>query len=248
MYKVLDRNPTVCDAHVRWHIGYANKCGRDNNVTSKKYMKLRDRCVFPGVTITHERNRIRSVTSVGEGDRLLTYFTNSLKKIRLCGNEGNTHWVGIRDKLPAHLQYCAPCSSEEEDGGAQLGDDDNATDIRGVGCPKKSEVIPNVAGVTQDNEQKGASSYIVPSQLSPGSDGGGYCGRRRVHQQSECAYFDFMPVYESVTHMATGKDEGAKQCAKNREEIFARLQESVYGSGREGLASDGSCVTPANFQ
>ena len=29
------------------------------------------------------------------------------------------------------------------------------------------------------------------------------------------------------------------------------MQESVYGSGREGLASEGwegSCVTPANFQ
>ena len=82
------------------------------------------------------------------------------------------------------------------------------------GCSEKSEVIPNVAGVTQDNDQRGASSYMVPSQLSPGSNDGGYCGRKRVHQQGENAYFDFMPVYKSITHMATGTDDGAKQCAK----------------------------------
>ena len=34
MYKVLDINPTMCDAHVRWHIGYGHKYGRDNDAIS----------------------------------------------------------------------------------------------------------------------------------------------------------------------------------------------------------------------
>ena len=141
MYKVLGRKPTVCDAHVRWHIWYGHKYGRKNDATSKKYIKLRERYAFPGVPITHERNQIRSATSVGEGDKLLAYFTNSLNKIRLCGNGGNTHWVGIRDKLPAHLKCCVPCASEEEGGGACLGNDDNTSEMGDVGCPEKSEVI-----------------------------------------------------------------------------------------------------------
>ena len=162
------------------------------------------------ITIAHERNRIRSATSVGEGNKLLTYFTNSLNKIRLCGNGGNTHWVGIRDKLPPHLKCCVPCASEEEDEGARLGNDDNTSEMGDVGCPEKSEVIPNVVCVTQNNDKRGASSYMVPSQLSPGSNDGGHCGRKHVHQQGENTYFDCLPVYKSITHMATGKDEGAK--------------------------------------
>ena len=35
MYKVLGRKPTVCDAHVRWHIGYGHRYGRKNDATSK---------------------------------------------------------------------------------------------------------------------------------------------------------------------------------------------------------------------
>lgn len=121
--------------------------------------------------------------------------------------------MGIRDELLAHLKYCVPCSSEEEDNGTQLGSDNNTTEDRDVRCPEKSELITNVAGVTQYNKQKGASSYMVPSQLSPGSDNRGYCGRRRVYQQAEIVYFDFMPIYEAVTHMATDMDESTKYCA-----------------------------------
>ena len=70
-------------------------------------MKLCDRYVFPGVPITHERNQIRSATSVGEG------------------------------RLPAHLKCCVPCSSEEKDEGAHLGNDDNTMEMGDVGCPEK---------------------------------------------------------------------------------------------------------------
>lgn len=55
----------------------------DGTMTHQKNMKLRDRCAFPGVTVTQELNQIRSATVVGEGNILMPYFTNSLKNTSL---------------------------------------------------------------------------------------------------------------------------------------------------------------------
>ena len=137
------------------------------------------------VTVTKELTQIKSASVVGQGDRLITYFTNSLNKIHLCGNNGNTHWMSTREELPTHLKWYVPCSAEEEDDRAQFSNNDDAKADRDVRCPAKLELIPNVAGVTHDNEQGGAHSYMVLSQLSPGSDDGGDCSRGGVHKQGE---------------------------------------------------------------
>lgn len=116
------------------------------------------------MTVSKELTQIKSATVVGQGNRSITYFTNSLNKVRLCGNDGNTHWVSIREELPAHLKYCVPCLAEEEDNRTQFSNNDDATADIDVRCPDKLESIPNVAGVTHDDEQRGASAYLVPSQ------------------------------------------------------------------------------------
>ena len=79
----------------------------------------------------------------------------------------------------------------------------------------------------------------MPSQLSPGNDDGGYCGRKRVHQQGENAYFDFMPVYKSITHMATGTDDGAKQCAKIVKTHMHTCKKACMKAGGKDLPQKG---------
>ena len=129
MYIVWSQDPTICDAHVRWHIRYADKYGRDN-VTLTIYVMLRDIYAFPGVTVTKELAHIKSATVVDEGNRLMSYFTNSLNNLRLCGKDGDTHWASIIDELPAHLKCCGPCLVEEEDNRARFRNSDDTIAVR----------------------------------------------------------------------------------------------------------------------
>ena len=82
MYAVLKRYPTVGDAKIRWHTGYAHNYGR-NEQMSQRYSELRDKFVYPGIPVTTEVRRIKESMHVGEGDKPLDFFTHILGKLRL---------------------------------------------------------------------------------------------------------------------------------------------------------------------
>ena len=50
---VLQRHPTVRDAKIRWHIGYAHEY-RVNDASSVKYLELRDKFACQGVPLAVE--------------------------------------------------------------------------------------------------------------------------------------------------------------------------------------------------
>ena len=78
MYAVMQRHPTVRDAKIRWHNGYAHEYSA-NDASSVKYLELRDKFTYPGVPLTVEDvARIEESIKVGEGERPLIFSKRHL--------------------------------------------------------------------------------------------------------------------------------------------------------------------------
>ena len=99
MFAVVKRHPTVGDAKIRWHTGYANNYGRDEKM-SIVYSELRDKFAYPGIPITEEVNRIKNSMRVGDGDRPIGFFTKSLHRQRV---RGAGFWKARMSELPRHF-------------------------------------------------------------------------------------------------------------------------------------------------
>lgn len=80
MYRVLQRGPSVRDAKIRWHNGYAHEYGMVDS-SSKRYVTLRDKFAYAGVPPTAEETfEIKDMMEVGQGDRPLEFFEETLGK------------------------------------------------------------------------------------------------------------------------------------------------------------------------
>ena len=95
MYTVLKRLPTIGDATIRWHIGYAHMYGR-NHKMSALYSTLGDKHKYPGIPITGDLIHLNSIHPVGKGDRPFQSFTCSLNKLRM---RSSNYWEIVRDGL-----------------------------------------------------------------------------------------------------------------------------------------------------
>ena len=104
--------------------------------------------------------------------------------------------------------------------------------------------IPNVAGITHANKQRATRAYLVPSQMPPWSDDGGDSNRGGVHKQGKTAYFDFMPIYQSVTNMATGTDKSTTKCAQIEKKYLHHCKKACMEVGGKDLPQEGIASHP----
>lgn len=93
--------------------------------------------------------------------------------------------MSIMEELPAHLKRRFPCSEEEEAIRSQFSNNDDNIAVRDVRGPEKLDSVPNVAGVTHHNKPRGRSVYLVPLQMSPGSDNDGDSDRGGVPRKGD---------------------------------------------------------------
>ena len=176
LYSVLKRRPSVRDANIRWHNGYAHEYGIVD-CSSEKYLELRDKFAYPGVPLTaKEVVRIRGMMDVGEGDRPLDFFEATLGKLRLRRGLNGTHWAKNRDKLPSELQECIPCPLDNDEGSGMASEMDSVDENQGGGGRDEREEgdaataaepdeAPSAAGLTANQQLSGRSKYTVPSQM-----------------------------------------------------------------------------------
>ena len=201
IYRLLNRTPQLSDAHVRWHNGYAHMYGR-NEIITQHYIHLRDNLKMPGVPITdNEASYIQKQWAVGTGTKNENFFTRSLSKLYVCGE--NTYWHKIRHRLPRHIQECIPSNGDEvgvtrenddDDDGGEGGDiifDADADADTSYACNN------NVNGIIHRGSQ-----YMVPSQLTQYD--GPVTNNMPVPPQGTSLKSDFMPIYETLCKMADG--------------------------------------------
>ena len=150
-----------------------------------------------------EMRGIRNILPVGVGTKPKSYFTRSLRKLYLRGND--TYWHKIRNRLPVHIQQCIPTPSMDEDHVNAVvndGDDeiqfevDNTSDIN-----ESSNNLHCQTGVFHQG-----SDYMVPSQLSQVenethgtiNNSQEYAATLPVPAQGSDLKSDYMPVYETL--------------------------------------------------
>ena len=62
------------------------------------------------------------------------------------------------------------------------------------------------------------------------------------------AHFDVLPIYKSITHMTTGKDEGAKQCTKIVKTYMHACKKACMEAGGRDLPRKGGKVVVSHPQ
>ena len=161
MYTVLQRRPTVREAKIRWHNGYAHEYGVIDS--SLKYFELQDKFAYPGVPITVEDVAwIKKSMKVGEGNRLLKFSEETLGKLRLCEGMKGSHRAKVRDTLPKHIPQCIPCDSCGEDDNS-MSNQPEEEDVQEALAGEPDEAT-SAAGLAGNQHLSGRSSYAVPSQ------------------------------------------------------------------------------------
>lgn len=190
IYRLINRFPTLTDAHIRWHLSYAHYYGR-NGEMSKHFQDLRDKVDLPGIPITEkELHSLNVAFSVGSGDREEDYFSRSLPgMLRLRGTRENNHWKATQYRFDGVKPSCFACDDAKDspaDTCIAVADDSASISAMASKPFGASAVI------------QGNSSYMVPSQMDNDSDED--CTQRG----SNAAYFGYMPMYERVTKLADG--------------------------------------------
>ena len=179
MYSVLQRRPTVRDAKIRWHNGYAHEYGV-NETSSAKYLELRDKFAYKGVPLSVEYvARIKESMKVGDGERPLEFFEKTLGKLLLREGIKGSHWTKVRETLPKHMQQCIPRKTDCEDDGSasdRTGEDDvqeGPSEEEPDEGPSEEEPdeapsaegLAAAAGHAASQQLSGRSKYTVPSQI-----------------------------------------------------------------------------------
>ena len=94
MYAVLQRHPTVRDAKISRHNGYTHEYGI-NDSSLVKYLELRDNFAYPGVPLAvKDVARIKKSMKVGEGERPLEFFEETLGRASMIVKMTAAHQTG----------------------------------------------------------------------------------------------------------------------------------------------------------
>ncbi|KAL7532371.1 hypothetical protein ACHAXR_004589 [Thalassiosira sp. AJA248-18] len=216
MYALLRRYPSIRDAKIRWHMGYANNYGHDVDLT-KHYINLRDKLSLPGILVTPEEiwTITRELYPVGYGDREITFFTCSMGRLKLRGRDN--YWHQHATKLPLELRQYLPCLGMEplphrdtNDGGSVNIDNFEVDSEFAQGGIQLSCNVP--FGANQALSQ--LSQYTVPSQLMPDET------MPLCPPQGLNSYHDFMHIYQDLCKMADGNgDEGRQALGRGLNEL-----------------------------
>ena len=252
MLAVVKRHPTVVDAKIRWHTGCANNYGR-NEEMSMAYSELRDKFAYPGIPITSEVKRIKKSMHVGDGDKPLGFFTNSLGKLRV---RGASFWKNRMGELPRHISKCFPCS--ENNGGEDEVIVDTGDD-RGDNQDAKPQA--KAASFAHNQQVSVSSKYTVPSQSQveagvedvecvvdlTGDDdvtiesqdtGVAAC------VQGADAYHDFMPMYKELCKMANASGHNGSSCREIMLRGMNSIRRECYGATAEPRKCSGVVSHP----
>ena len=98
------------------HVGYARNYEMDSGMTTRQ-LRIRDGLDLdiPGIPLLeNEVCGINLQCEVGCGDKPLRYFTNSLCKLRLCG-ETDKCWYKIRNKLLQSIREYIDWDENDDD-------------------------------------------------------------------------------------------------------------------------------------
>ena len=166
--------------------------------------------------------QIKELVKVGEGDRPLEFFEETLGKLRLREGMKGSHWAKVRDTLPKHIRQCIPCDSCGEDGNS-MSNRTEKEDVQEASEGEPDEAL-SAAGLAENQKLSGRSSYIVPlkghqvggvidltaeqaegTKMAAASDGKHVEGCEydsdsfllcaRSSKQQRDAYQDFMPMF-----------------------------------------------------
>lgn len=209
VYRLINRNPKLTDAHIRWHLSYAHYYGRNGDM-SKHFQDLRDKVDQRGIPITEEELiSLNAAFPIDSGDREEEYFSRSLPKmLRLRGSSKNNHWKATQYRFDGVNPSCFACDDNvDESNDVNLSRDSSTADTCIAGDSASISVIPSkpfgASAVIQ-----GKSSYMVPSQMDNDSD------EDCTQGGSNSAYLGFMPRYETLSKLADGTGDRGKAILK----------------------------------
>eukprot|EP00970_Alexandrium_tamarense_P016621 scaffold6980_cov213-Alexandrium_tamarense.AAC.1 len=203
MYKVLKRDPTSSDAKIRWHNGYCEDYGRNNELT-KAYMELRS-VNLPGVSVTdNEVTLIKTSMQIGCGERDEGFFSRSLNKLCLRGR--STFWHENADRFHQVLQGVTHYIVKAAANTAPTQESDTAPMIAGLAatCFGPARMIHSTSVRAVPSQSVSAtqnSSSSVPMD-DTGVDSSGDSNARKLSEK-------FLPRYQHICKYAEScGDEG----------------------------------------